>query len=66
LPKSLWSLPIILVIMVTLFLDKQFSTVSERAGVFFGVFDSALAIGVCAVEFSLRPFFPLKSGEKQT
>ena len=66
LPKSLWPLPIILVITAMPFLDRQFSTASQRPGVFFGVFGSALAVGVCAVEFSLRPFFPLKSGEKQT
>lgn len=66
LPKSLWPLPIILVITVTPFLGHQFWTVSDRPGVFFAVFGSALAIGICAVEFSLRPFFPLKSGEKHT
>jgi hypothetical protein len=65
LPKSLWSLPIILVItVITPFLGHEFSTVWERPGVFFAVFGSALATGACAVEFSLRPFFPLKSGEK--
>jgi len=61
LPKSLWSLPLILVIIVSGFLNHRFCTASERPGVFFVVFGSALVIGVCAVECSLRPFFPLKS-----
>jgi hypothetical protein len=65
LPKSLWSLPVILVIVVTVSLNNRFPTLAHQSGVFFGIFASALAVGVCILEFSLRPFFPLKSREKQ-
>jgi hypothetical protein len=66
LPKSLWALPIILLIAVTPWLNHRFPTLAHRPSVFFAVFISALAVGVCIVEFSLRPFFPLNSFEKQT
>ena len=64
--KSLWALPVILLIVVTPWLNHRFPTFADRRAVFFAVFASALAVGVCIVEFSLRPFFPLKSREKQT
>jgi hypothetical protein len=66
LSKSLWTLPIILLIAITPWLNHRFPTLAHRPGVFFAVFASAFAVGVCIVEFSLRPFFPLKSREKQT
>jgi hypothetical protein len=66
LPKSLWVLPVILLITVTSSLSHRFPILVGRPGVFFGVLASAFAVGVGVAEFSLRPFFPIKRVEKQT
>ena|SRR5947208_10046930 len=63
LPKSLWSLPLVLVIIFMLPLAHDFS---RSKIVFFATLSSAFAVGLCVVEFSLRPFFPRKSREIQT
>jgi hypothetical protein len=63
LPKSFWSLPLVLVIIFVLHLGHDFS--GTRV-VFFATLSSAFPVGLCAVEFSLRPFFPRKSRESQT
>jgi hypothetical protein len=67
LPKSLWSLPLLLILLITFPLrNHYFPGPARNSAAFLGVFASAFAIGVCLVEFSLRPFFPLKSREKPT
>src|SRR5581483_107202 len=58
LPKSLWSLPLLLMIIVIGPLAHDFS---GSKIVFFATLSSAFAVGLCVVEFSLRPLFPLKS-----
>src|SRR5438552_18578777 len=63
LPKSFWSLPLVLVIVLIVPLAHD---VSGSTVVFFATLFSAFAVGLCVVEFSLRPFFPLKSREGQT
>jgi hypothetical protein len=63
LPKSFWSLPLVLVIIFVLHVAHDFSGSKIMP---FATLFSAFAIGLCVVEFLLRPFFPLKSREKQT
>jgi hypothetical protein len=56
-------LPLLLVFFLVIFpLQRHYfpHTADNKFGVFFGVFASAFAVGVCIVEFSLRPFFPLR------
>jgi hypothetical protein len=67
LPKSLLSLPFLLVFFVIFFLrDHYFAGSARNSGVFLGVFASAFAAGLCVVEFLLRPFFPLRSGKEHS
>ena len=60
LPKSLQSLPLMLILGFVLLAYHHFTAIPFRLVVFFGTYSTALAVGLCAVEFSLRPFFPLK------
>ena len=68
LPKSFLSLPFLLVLFIVIFplRDHYFAEPAGNSAVFLGVFGSAFAVGLCIVEFLLRPFFPLKSAEKHT
>jgi hypothetical protein len=63
LPKSLWSLPLVLVLIFVLHLGHDFS---GSQVVFFAALSSAFPVGLCVVEFSLRPFFSRKSRQSQT
>jgi len=66
--KSLLSLPFLLVLFFVIFplRNHYFAGPARDSAVFLGLFGSAFAVGLCIVEFSLRPFFPLKSREKHT
>ena len=69
LPKPYWMLPTILVMLVVVFPVGQHyfpDTADKRFVLFYGTFFSAFAVGVCIVEFSLRPFFPIRRADKQT
>jgi hypothetical protein len=63
LPKSLWSLPLVLVIIFMRPLTYDFS---GSKILFFATLFSAFAVGLCVVELSLRSFFPRKSRESHT
>jgi hypothetical protein len=63
-PRSLQSLPFILILCLVLPAYERFPAVPYRSVVFFATYFAALAVGLCIVEFSLRPFFPLKPREK--
>jgi hypothetical protein len=63
LPKSLWPLPLLLMIIVIGPLAHDFT---GSKIVFFATLANAFAVGLCIVELSLRPFFPRKSREGQT
>jgi hypothetical protein len=63
LPKSL-PLPFMLILAFVLLAYHHFPALPYRSVVFFGTYFTALAVGFCTIEFSLRPFFPLKPLEK--
>jgi hypothetical protein len=66
LPRSLLSLPFVLVLLFVMSLLRDHTGSAFDSALFLGAFASAFASGLCVVEFLLRSFFPLKSYEKQT